>query len=124
MDENGLVTGLQKGRTTITATLKTEKRAFRATITLEVLRRVEQIEVNESRLSVHQAQDETIAGLLTEESALPVLTLPLGRGTVTLQVTCEPRDASDRRVTVTSSDPEIVRVQGTKLTPKSSASAT
>ncbi len=118
VDESGLVTGLQKGRTTITATLRTEKRSFRATITLEVRRRVERIEVNESRLSVHQAQDETIAGLLTEETELPVLTLPLGRGDVTLKVTCEPRDASDRRVTVTSSDPEVVRVQGTRLTPK------
>lgn len=118
VDENGLVTGLQKGKTTITATLKTGKRSFRATITLEVKRRVERIEVNESRLSVYQPQDETIAALLTEPTALPVLTLPLGRREVPLQVTCEPRDASDRRVTVTSSDPEIVRVQGTKLTPK------
>ena len=32
VDASGVVTGLQKGRTTITATLKTDKRSFRATI--------------------------------------------------------------------------------------------
>ena len=47
---NGLVTALNKGKTTITATLKTEKRSYRATVTLTILRRVTSIEVKEDSL--------------------------------------------------------------------------
>ena len=40
VDENGVVTGLTKGQTTITATLKTEKRTWKASVTVTVARAV------------------------------------------------------------------------------------
>ena len=48
VDDSGLVTGLSKGSVTITATVKTEKRTFKATIALKVLRKVESISVTEN----------------------------------------------------------------------------
>ena len=41
VDDSGLVTGLSKGNVTITATVKTEKRTYKANIALKVLRKVE-----------------------------------------------------------------------------------
>ena len=38
VDENGVVTGLTKGQSTITATLKTEKRTWKASVTVTVAR--------------------------------------------------------------------------------------
>ena len=120
VDDSGLVTGLSKGSVTITATVKTEKRTFKATIALKVLRRVESISVTENKLTVFQSADSEVAHLFpAEEGAAPlrVLVLRLGANQ-TLQAVCEPADASSRKFTIASSDDSVVKVSGATLKPQ------
>ena len=120
VDDSGLVTGLSKGSVTITATVKTEKRTFKATIALKVLRRVESISVTENKLTVFQSADSEVAHLFpAEEGAAPlrVLVLRLGANQ-TLQAVCEPADASSRKFTIASSDDSVVKVSGSTLKPQ------
>lgn len=121
VDENGLVTGVNKGNVTITAQVKTEKRTFKATIALKVLRKVTDIEVTESKLNLFSSDDALIAPLLNadEQPAQPekVLVLRLGKNQ-TIQATCNPADASNRKFTLSTSDESIVRVSGSTLQPK------
>lgn len=131
VDENGLVTGLMKGETTITARLTTAKRTWTARITLTVQQPVTEIAVNEDRLEIKQWGDADIAGLLDTDmawasaegvnlepedaAALPILLVRVGRE-MTLNASCQPQNASNRRLTVTSSDKDVLRVSGTTLT--------
>ncbi len=128
VDQNGLVTGVNKGNVTITAQVKTEKRTFKATIALKVLRKVTTIEVSEDKLNLLSSDNELIAPLLNADAPQPgaegqpqapeqVLVLRLGTNQ-SIQATCAPKDASDRKYTLASSDESIVRVSGTKLQPK------
>ena len=120
VDDSGLVTGLSKGSVTITATVRTEKRTYKATIALKVLRKVESISVTETKLTVFQSTDSEVAHLLpAEEGAEPVRVLVLRLGTnQALQAVCEPTDASNRKFTVTSSDSGVVKVAGSTLKPQ------
>lgn len=117
VDENGLVTGVSKGYATITAQVKTEKRTYKATIQLNVLRRVEEITVKEDKLPVFLPTDPEVKDLLSVFSLNKVLVLRLGSNQA-IQATCAPNDANDRKYTLTSSDESIVRVSGTNLQPK------
>ena len=63
VDENGVVTGLTKGKATITATLKTEKRTWKASVNVTVARAVTDIAVNETSLTLYDAADPLISHL-------------------------------------------------------------
>ena len=118
VDENGVVTGLAKGTTTITATLKGEKRTWTAQLTVTVARKVESIEVTGSNLKVYDSWDPIVAGALDpafEQPELPVLLLRVGKAQ-TITATCAPSTATNRRWTLASSDDTIVRASGTTLT--------
>lgn len=116
VDAGGTVSGILKGRTTITASLKTDKRSYRATITLTVARKVSEIALDETGLSVYPAGDAGIVSLLKTETTLPTLVLSMGR-TQTLNLSALPTDADNRRVTVTTSDEAVVTVSGRNLRP-------
>ncbi|MBR6668955.1 MAG: Ig-like domain-containing protein [Clostridia bacterium] len=118
VDENGVVTGLAKGQTTITATLKGEKRTWTAQITVTVARRVESIEVTGSNLKVYDAWDPIVADALDPafpQPELPVLLLRAGKSQ-TITATCSPSTATNRRWKLTSSDETIVKAGGTAFT--------
>ena len=132
VDENGLVTGVSKGYTTITATVKTEKRTFKATIQLNVLRKVQSVNVKEDKLNLLPSTDPLIAPLLSSTAqpapgdglitpAAPaeekILVLRLG-STQSVQASCLPNDANNRQFTLSSSDASIVRVNSNNLQPK------
>ena len=119
VDAAGVVTGLQKGKTTITATLKTEERNYRATITLTVARRVSSIEVNEDSLSVYAADDPAILPLLTQPvpEGARVLMLPVNRSQK-LGITALPKDANDRKTVLTTDNPAVCDVTGSTLKPQ------
>lgn len=135
IDENGVITGLTKGTTTITATVKQEKKTFRAQLNVTVARKVTALEVNTEKLCLFEAGNELVAGLLKqpedpenpspEEAALQelsVLVVPLKK-TVNLQVSILPKDATNRKAVLTSSDEEILTVRGTGISAKAPGEA-
>lgn len=131
VDENGLVTGVKKGEAVITAKLATEKRTYTARITLTIQQPVTEISVKEDRLALMSWDDEQVAGLLDADMAwlnvegvnlepedatsLPILLVRAGRE-MTISASCLPTDASNRRLEVTTSDTNVLRVSGTTLT--------
>lgn len=114
VDENGVVTGLTKGQSTITATLKTEKRTWKASVNVTVARAVTDIAVNETNLTLYDAADPLISHLTGGEGGR-VLLLRKGKQ-VSIRATLSPNDANNRRYTVASSDTDVVRVSGSTLT--------
>lgn len=114
VDENGVVTGLTKGQSTITATLKTEKRTWKASVTVTVARAVTDIAVNETNLTLYDAADPLISHLAGGADGR-VLLLRKGKQ-VSIRATLSPNDANNRRYTVASSDTDVVRVSGSTLT--------
>lgn len=135
VDENGLVTGVSKGLATITAKVKTEKRTYTATIQLNVLRKVNEITVKEESLNLIPSDDPLIEpllladepeqpetnGLITpvapQEEVEQILVLRLGSNQ-SVQATCKPTDANNRKFVLSSSDESIVKVSSNNLIPK------
>ena len=117
VDQNGVVTGVSKGQATIVAVCKTEKRSFKSSITVNVQRKVTSVALNEQRLNVLSRDDAALDGLLQLDSELPVLVLTKGNAVV-LNAVVEPSSASSKRVVLTSSDENILRVSGMNATPK------
>ena len=126
VDENGLVTGLSKGKVTITATVQTETKKYRTQLSVTVGRKAASVALNTSKLTVFDASDSRVAALLAaaapEDSALPVLVLPVGKR-VSLQADVLPKDAASRRVTVSSSDESVLSVKGAAVTAESAGEA-
>ena len=68
VDDHGVVSGIAKGNVTITATVKTEKKTYKATIALKVLRKVEEITVDERGLNLFSSLDPLISPLLITDA--------------------------------------------------------
>ncbi len=121
VDENGMVQGLAKGTTTITATLKGEKRTWTAQLSVTVARRVESIQVTNTNLKIYDSWDPIVAGALNPNFAdpnMPVLLVRRGR-TINISATCSPSTATNRRWKMLTSDDSVARVSGTELTGRS-----
>ena len=122
VDANGIVTGLIKGETTITATVKTAKQTLKAKLNVTVARKATGVEVNTAKLPVFDPSDPAVAGLLKAradeaENALPVLLLPLKK-TYELQASVLPKDATNRKILLTSDDDQVVRISEKQITGK------
>ena len=120
VDEEGVVTGLTKGETIITATLKVGKKTWTAKLTVTVARKVESIEVTGTKLNVYDPWDPLVADALDPTSPYaehPVLLMRVGVQQ-NITATCSPSTATNRRWQLTSSDPDIVRANSTYFTPK------
>ena len=120
VDSEGVITGLSKGEAIITATLKNGKKTWTAKLTVTVARKVESVEVTGTSLKVYDAWDPLVADALDPASPysdLPVLLLRMGRQQE-ITAKCSPSTATNRRWTLTSSDPDIVKAGTTTLNPK------
>ena len=123
VDAQGVVTGVSKGQTTITAELVTAKRTWRTTLTVTVARKVTAVNVYEDRLPIYDAEDSAVAGLLKDVSyrpdiaSLPVLLLRVGSDQA-IQASLAPSDANDRNFILTTSDPSVVKVQSNNFRPQ------
>ena len=123
IDQNGVVTGVSKGQTTITVVLTTSKRSWKESMTVTVRRKVTAINVKEDKLPLFQKDDSEVADLLADMSeepeidALPVLLLRMGSNQG-IQATLEPNDANDRNFVLTTSDEDIVKVQSNNFRPQ------
>ena len=112
ISEDGLITAVRKGETTMSVSLiRKGKRVGKAVMTVKVLRAVEKVTLNTTKLSVYEAADEEVAFLLKEDTDYPVIVLPAGK-IVTLSATCTPEDASSKKVTFTSSDAGVAKITG------------
>lgn len=122
VDADGVVTGIKKGMVTITATVRAEKRTYRAQLKMTVVRPVTSLTVNTEKLPLYPAGDEKVAPYLTarenaEENELPVLLLPVKKS-LQLNVSAEPKDATDRKIILTGSDPAVFTTNANAVTGK------
>ena len=118
VDDNGVVQGLTKGQTTITATLNIGKKSWTRQLVVNVARRVESIEVTGNNLKIYEAWDPIVADVINPDAGdaeLPVLLLRKGRS-LTITASCQPTTATNRKWKLTTSDDSIARVSGTSLT--------
>ncbi len=112
--EDGTITGLQKGTAVITAKLAGEKKSWKATLTVNVLRRVTDVTLNTAQLKVYQATDPQVSELLGAETEHDVILLAAGKS-AELRSTCTPSDASSKKVTYTSSDEGVLKITGNTM---------
>ena len=111
VDGNGLVTAVRKGRAVITASVKAGAKSYKAQMKVTVMKAVTSVNVNTDKLPVYAPTDGKIAPYLSarenaEENELPVLLLPVKKR-YQLAITAEPKDASNRNVTITGSDDSV-----------------
>ena len=112
VDSEGLVTAVHKGKTVISVSVKTDKETFKAKLPLKVSRSVTELDIDTSRLSVYTGNEEEIAGLLAQDgSELPVLVLPVKKN-AEIRASALPKDASNRKINMTSADENVLRVKG------------
>ena len=117
VSEDGVVTAVSKGRTKIVADLmQNGKRARRTYLEVTVARRVTKVTLSRKNLTVLEPDDPQLAELLAplpegaEPRTDPVLLLLAGRS-VSLSAACTPEDATNRKITYTSSDVGVAKIQ-------------
>ncbi len=118
VDSNGVVTGVSKGRTTITAFSKTPDRTYKAQLTVTVARKAQSVEVDTRKLVTGTVNDPMLAGLLKADGEdLPVLLIPVKKQ-INLQINVLPQDATNRRAVLSSGDESVLAVRGTNISGK------
>ena len=116
VDVTGLVRGVAKGKATITATVAVEGRTYRAQMAVTVEKKAESIQVNAEKLPIYDAGDPAVSALLREGGEnLPVLLVSVKKS-VSLQAAALPKDASNRKVTMTAQDPSVLQVKSGAVT--------
>lgn len=120
VDDHGLVTGLSKGKATITASAKTASKTYRAQINITVARKATDVTVNTSKLPLYAPDDPVLEGLLKareneEENQLSVLILPVKKS-YSLAITVLPKDASNLKTVLTTDNEDVLKVRGNNIT--------
>ncbi len=121
VDEDGNVSGLTKGTTTITAKLQGDKRTWTTKLEVKVKRAVTSMQVKEDLLALYDPWDPAVAEALnpnSEYADLPVMVLRAGK-TQKISANLQPSDASDRSWRLLSSDERIVKPSGFNFVAKS-----
>lgn len=122
VDAQGLVTGVSKGQTSITARVEVGKKTYKSVLAVTVAQPAEAIDVKETNLPLYDAADPLVQPLLNlqqddPDAALPVMLLRMGTQTQ-LTAYALPKEVNNRRTVLSVSDEDMVRVQGNTLTPK------
>ena len=120
VDANGLITGIFKGQATITASAKQGGKVFRARLKVTVARKAASLEIDLSHLPMGDTAQLIADGKLqtledADENALPTLVVPL-RKSYDLRATVMPRDATNRKVLLTSADDSVLQVRNNRIT--------
>ena len=113
---DGTVTAVGKGKSTITAALKQNGKVVRkATTEIRVSRRVTKVTLNMKNISFYEQGDPEIAGLVGEVSPEaaenPVIVIAAGKS-INLSAVCTPEDATNRRVSFSSTDVGVAKIAG------------
>ena len=119
VDSEGIVTGVSKGKATITAIVKTSNKTYKAQLSVSVVRKATGIDVDKQKLSILKADDPKLAGILKEGGEdLPVLMIPVKKS-VTIKASATPMDVTNRKVKITSKNENIASVRGSAVTGRS-----
>ncbi len=120
----GLVKGLARGDTYVTATATVNGKTYTAKAAIHVLRAVTEVTLDEKALTVLLPDDPLLEGRLTYEfedpeegEKMPVLLLYVNQETE-FRPTALPKDASNRRCLITAEDTELVQVRSSIVTAK------
>ena len=136
VDADGVVTGVSKGNAVITATLKTAKQTYKATIKVNVLRPVSEITLNEETLNTLKQDDglnfalaqNLLGDFLPEEQYEDaillerILVIVRGRK-LTLSAVVSPSTASDKTFTLSSSDESVLPINKLSVTGEKAGAA-
>ena len=113
--QDGMITAVGKGKTEVTALLnRNGKRVGKAVITVNVTRGVTGVKLNSAKLSVYAPDDPAVTSLLAEPTTDRVLLIPAGT-TAALSANCMPADATNKKVTFTTTDAAVASVTGSSL---------
>ena len=116
VDSDGTVTGVAKGKAVITAALtQNGKVVKKATVEIRVARRVTKVTLSQKNLTLLMSDDPTLAGVLTpadpDQPPVPVIVIAARRG-VALNAVCTPEDATDRKVSFSTTDVGVAKING------------
>ncbi len=114
VEQDGTVSGVSKGKTTVVARLKIGKKTWKATLSVTVLRAVTNVTLNTSKLDVYAPGDPVVSGLISGETEHQVILMAAGKS-AGLKTTCTPADASNKNVTYTSSDEGVLSISGNSM---------
>ena len=116
VDANGLVTGVQKGKVTITASVKTEKKTYKASKRVYVVRPVTSIQVNTDKLTVIEPANAKISDMIPKDGYdLPVIIVQ-AKKKVNISASVEPRDATNRNLVCVSGNEDVFTVNRMTIT--------
>ena len=115
ISEDGVITAVGKGQAEVSASLmRNGKRVGQTRATVKVLRAVNKVTLNTTKLSVYEPDHPAVASLLKEETEYQVLVIPAGT-TAPLAATCTPEDASSKKINYTTTDAGVAKITGTSL---------
>ena len=116
VDEKGVVTGVAKGQTSITAAVATESKTYKAQLKVTVDVKVTELEIKTEKLPLYAPEDPKVAPLLREDGEnLPVLLVPVKK-TITLQAAALPKEAGNRKVSLQSGDSAVLQTKSGSVT--------
>ena len=112
---DGMITAVSKGEAKVYASLiRKGKRVGRTEMTVKVTRSVTKITLSTAGLTVFGLDDPAVDELLLAASEYRVIAVPAG-ASINLSAVCTPQDASNTKVTFTTSDAGVARIANNKV---------
>lgn len=112
---DGMITAAGKGEAKVYASLiRKGKRVGRAEMTVKVVRPVTKVTLSTAGLNVYELDDPAVDALLRAASEYRVIALGAG-ASIDLKAVCTPPDASNQKITFTTSDAGVATVANNKV---------
>ena len=110
VDADGLITAVSKGDAKVYASLiRKGKRVGRCEMAVKVVRPVTKVTLSTAGLKVYELSDPAVDELLLAASEYRVIAVAAG-ASINLNAVCTPTDASNTKITFTTSDAGVARV--------------
>jgi len=112
---DGTITAVSKGDAKVYASLiRKGKRVGKTEMTVKVIRSVTKVTLSTAGLTVFGLDDPAVDALLLAASEYRVIAVPAG-ASINLSAVCTPPDASNTKITFTTSDAGVARVVNNKV---------
>ena len=119
VSEDGTITGNSAGKATVSAYLENGNTTYRANVTVTVQRAVTSVTVNTSRWSVYDAVEASELEFAPADNDLPVVVM-LPNKSLSVSAEVLPKNASNRKISITSSDTSVVTTSASAFKAKAS----